>query len=225
VLEPDPTPRGFRIGDTLGLNLVLFGETADWLPAFVRGFDELTRLGLGVERARVRLEEIWQQDNADLAHWHPVLQGNGDLQTRSSESVEIPAIPAQVRLELYSPLRLRRDGEYLTPGKFTFNDLAQHLYRRLILLNRLYGDSSRHESYPPLPPVHGELARDLEWIERERHSNRQKRKVQMGGLSGYLILDGQALAPVWEYLWLGQWFHVGSGTALGLGQYHLTPNG
>ena len=37
--------------------------------------------------------------------------------------------------------------------------------------------------------------------------------MQMGGLIGEIELTGPALAALWPGLWLGQWVHVGKGTA------------
>ena len=50
--------------------------------------------------------------------------------------------------------------------------------------------------------------------------------MQFGGLIGGLTLDGPALFDLWSALWLGQWTHLGKGTAFGLGGYRvITPAG
>ena len=41
--------------------------------------------------------------------------------------------------------------------------------------------------------------------------------MQFGGLVGEVALDGPSLPELWPALWLGQWTHVGKGTAFGLG--------
>jgi hypothetical protein len=45
--------------------------------------------------------------------------------------------------------------------------------------------------------------------------------MAMRGLVGELELIGPAFASVWPAPWLGQWAHVGKGTAFGLGGYHI----
>ena len=45
--------------------------------------------------------------------------------------------------------------------------------------------------------------------------------MQFGGLVGEFTVDGPALPAVWPALWLGQWIHVGKGTAFGLGGYRV----
>jgi hypothetical protein len=45
--------------------------------------------------------------------------------------------------------------------------------------------------------------------------------MQFGGLIGGLTLDGPALPDLWPAFWLGQWTHLGKGTAFGLGGYRV----
>ena len=43
----------------------------------------------------------------------------------------------------------------------------------------------------------------------------------MGGLIGDLVLNGAVARPYWSRLWMGQWYHLGKGTSMGLGRYRL----
>lgn len=220
VLEPELAPESLQPGDQLGLGLVLFGETVAWLPNLVGAMLQLAQRGLGSPPARVSLQQVWQQDSVEMTRWHSIFT-DGQLQPHRVEPLVIPPLPSQVRLELLTPLRLRRKGHYLKPDTFVLNDLLQPLYRRLILLNNLYGDSTRQQHYAPLPLLTVTAEQSLRWMLWQRFSSRQKRSIDMDGLVGHLLLEGQGLEAVWRYLWLGQWFHVGSGTSLGLGQYQL----
>jgi len=45
--------------------------------------------------------------------------------------------------------------------------------------------------------------------------------MQMGGLTGWIELQGQDLTQFWPYLWYGQWTHTGKGAVMGLGRYRI----
>jgi CRISPR/Cas system endoribonuclease Cas6 (RAMP superfamily) len=45
--------------------------------------------------------------------------------------------------------------------------------------------------------------------------------MQMGGLVGGIATELTAGSPLWPYVWLGQWLHVGKGTSMGLGRYTI----
>lgn len=141
---------------------------------------------------------------------------------------EPPAVPKRVRLRIEHPLRLRRDGKYLDDRAFSPDAFFTALLRRV---------SSLHDgaNKPPLSADYAALARHaaerivvqdarLEWFDWQRRSARQGRWVPMGGVVGELTLGGD-LAPLWPWLWIGQWTHVGKGAVMGLGRYRLEDAG
>ncbi|MCB1057704.1 MAG: CRISPR system precrRNA processing endoribonuclease RAMP protein Cas6, partial [Acidobacteria bacterium] len=60
-------------------------------------------------------------------------------------------------------------------------------------------------------------ADDLRWIHLERYSNRQRRKLDAGGLVGTVALDGD-LTPFLPLLTAAETLHIGKGTTYGLGR-------
>jgi hypothetical protein len=103
-------------------------------------------------------------------------------------------------------------------------DVLRALHRRLRCLAALYGGDP--EVFSTLARVRDRDAllmepRQLRWHEWTRFSSRQNTLMEMGGLLGDLALSGSALHEVWPALWLGQWTHIGKGTAFGLGGYRL----
>lgn len=54
----------------------------------------------------------------------------------------------------------------------------------------------------------------------ERYSNRNEGKHPLSGLVGQALIEGIA-EPLWPYLILGQWVHVGKGASFGQGRYEL----
>jgi hypothetical protein len=47
--------------------------------------------------------------------------------------------------------------------------------------------------------------------------------MQFGGLIGEITLEGPAVPALWPAFWLGQWTHIGKGTAFGLGGDRVVP--
>ncbi len=54
-----------------------------------------------------------------------------------------------------------------------------------------------------------------------RYSGRQKRELEMRGVSGYLDRPGGP-GPLWPLL-AAQWLHLGKGTVVGMGQLVVKP--
>jgi hypothetical protein len=148
----------------------------------------------------------------------------GALAPLDPEPVAIPAPPAEARLSIDTPLRLRREGELVTPRTFAFHDLFRNLLRRVSMLSQLHMDRPLALDYPSLSRASRAIelsVKDLRWRDWKRYSSRQQSELAMGGVVGTLVLPGDGLAPFWPYLWLGQWIHAGKGAVMGLGRYHI----
>lgn len=58
------------------------------------------------------------------------------------------------------------------------------------------------------------------WTDWERYSNRQERKMFMGGLTGSVIYEGD-FTPFAGIMAMSQQVHVGKNTAFGLGKIKI----
>ena len=54
----------------------------------------------------------------------------------------------------------------------------------------------------------------------ERYSNRQEKRLKMGGFMGDITFEGE-LAEFLPFLRLGEYLHVGKGTVYGLGECEI----
>ncbi|EAR23048.1 CRISPR system precrRNA processing endoribonuclease RAMP protein Cas6 [Nitrococcus mobilis] len=141
----------------------------------------------------------------------------------AAEIPQPPAAPPRVRMILEHPLRLRRENRYLTAAEFDFATLFTALTRRVSMLHDLEAAAPLRADYRGLAAAARAVrvnAVHLEWFDWARYSARQRRRIPMGGLIGELALSGE-FAPLWPWLWLGQWLHVGKGAVMGLGRYRL----
>ncbi len=188
---------------------------------------ELTLIGAAARRHREVLDAAAKlRLNGTplvLRETRPLVVNTAGKSSFAAEIPQPPPVPPRVRMVLEHPLRLRRENRYLSPEEFDFTTLFTTLTRRVSMLHDL-------ESTAPLSADYRGLAAaaravrvtdvHLKWFDWARYSARQRRRIPMGGLVGELTLSG-ALGPLWPWLWLGQWLHVGKGAVMGLGRYRL----
>ncbi len=120
-----------------------------------------------------------------------------------------------------TPARFIQRGELCRQPRFDL--LAGNLLRRLENLVRFHCGGED-------PWVYGSLLEDAagvelvrnetRWHDWERYSNRQDRRMKLGGIVGRAAYRGR-LSPFLPLLALGTWVNVGKGTTFGLGRYRL----
>jgi hypothetical protein len=231
VLDLDPrAPREYAPGAPLTVNVHLIGKAIAQAPYFVHAFAQAGQLGLGRARARFALHGVSHERQLGQGDWVTVFQAReGSYATPERAALMPPPAPSSIRLRFVMPTRIKRDGHFLGTGALTATDLVQALYRRLRSLARQYGEAPEDAESFDLHAARLWAAdlqwqpQDLRWHEWTRYSSRQDSLMQFGGLVGSVHLEGPGLAPLWPALWLGQWVHLGKGTAFGLGRYHLDP--
>ena len=135
----------------------------------------------------------------------------------------------RLHMQLQTPLRLRRQGKYL--NRFDPVFYLEALARRLEGLNCLFenGEPLGREKWEALRSCFQAHFADqapswraeLRWRDFARYSNRQKRKVPMGGLIGNVHFFQ---APDWLGPWLraAELVHVGKGSVMGLGKVRIS---
>jgi len=101
--------------------------------------------------------------------------------------------------------------------------LLRALLRRYSWLSTLYCDELPELPYSELLRTAAEIklvASNLTWCDLERYSYRQNKTLKLGGLMGEVVFEGY-LVPYLSLLKLGEYLHIGKGTAFGLGKYRL----
>lgn len=224
-----PHPFAFQIDDTTATNgqytlgLSLCGHGNRYLPYVIHAVTKAAAEGIGRRRIRLSLTEVRQVDSA-TGTCQTIYTPAGELRPLPPELPVPPACPTTIRIQLCSPLRLQRGGALVGPDEFCFADLFGALLRRLSMLTYFHGDVPLDVDFRGLMEQARQvrlLSTTLQWHDWTRYSSRQQTTMQMGGLTGELVLDGGNLGPFWPYLWIGQWTHVGKGTSMGLGRYTI----
>ncbi|MCF7992153.1 MAG: CRISPR system precrRNA processing endoribonuclease RAMP protein Cas6 [Thiohalocapsa sp.] len=226
VLDIDPTlPRTLAPGMDYPLAIHLFGAAVGQAPYLIHAFNVAGRRGIGKTRGRFSVARVEHERTPGNGDWQAVYEQRSGTYTGCAPAPLLPpSAPAAVRLRLITPLRLKRDGHFVGARELTAADLVKTLYRRLRALGELQDrncdafDPRNAGAVAERVQLHADW---LRWYEWTRYSSRQDTLMQFGGLIGELSLAGPGVAELWPALWLGQWTHIGKGTAFGLGGYRV----
>lgn len=221
VLAIDPAQNDLAYS----LGLTLFGRGQSFLPHLIHALSKAGVQGLGKYRQRFELTGVTQHHlTQNPQAWSVIFEPGEPLQPLQCYKPELPPCPDRLRVEIITPLRLRREEHYVKPDNFRFNDLFSNLLRRISMLSHFHTDTPLETDFAGLT----QQARSVEWLESQlkwwdwtRYSTRQDSEMQMGGLLGHFDLDGQTITDFWPYLWLGQWTHAGKAATMGLGRFRL----
>ena len=235
-------PRGYIIypqqedtGHDLSLLVTLIGGCTAYSPVLIKSVVKAAQRGVGREGLRFSVQDVEQcaPDIQSPAQVPPPGQVAWPLKTWIQEKEKAPA---EIDLCLPTPLRVRRSGHYLDSLDWSF--VLQTLARRLEALHCIFAQgrplgretwTSLVQTCSSLCPSVQEQTRGqqeesgqtwLTWRDLKRFSNRQGKKVPMGGLVGRVHL---AHCHPWLMSWLqaAQVVHVGKGAAMGLGRMEL----
>jgi len=149
---------------------------------------------------------------ADGARARPLADSSiGDGQT---------TIDNEVTLRFITPTRLRIKGQVIENPSFA--QIAGSLSLRLSMLAETFADAPLLYDHKSMI----ERARDvttrkssLRLMALNRYSNRRGGKLELDGFMGDVTFAGGAVQELLPLLVAGEFLHVGSGTAFGLGRY------
>jgi hypothetical protein len=145
-------------------------------------------------------------------------------------SPPFPVPRSALRVCFLSPTRIRIDGAPQSAPRFDL--LIRSLLRRISMLVSTHGAGEFAVDYKGLIQRAGEVgirSSNLRWWDFERYSNRQQRKMKMGGFVGEIEYEGdpEIFSEFLPLLLVGEILHIGSSTTFGLGLYKicgLTPS-
>lgn len=221
VVEPWPDCRDVAQDAVFGLDLVLIGRGQAQLPYFIEALRRAGETGVGSGSGRYTITAV-AEECADA--WTDLWRPGAPLAPAAAAPCAVAPPAGRVRIELLTPLRIRRDNDLITPDRLRFRDLFSTLLRRISLLSYFHTDTPLETDFRALVQAAETIdwqATDLRWHDWTRYSSRQHALLQMGGVVGTLTLPAAGLEPFWPYLWLGQWTHVGKAAVMGLGRYRL----
>ncbi|WP_172202834.1 CRISPR system precrRNA processing endoribonuclease RAMP protein Cas6 [Niveibacterium sp. COAC-50] len=230
VLRPaDGMLQPVRAGERFAFELILVGPMVRHAAACAEALAMLGRNGVTPARHRYTLEQIdriaptgattlWSPDTGwCIAALAPVA---------AEELLQVRTQKAEgALLDFVGPVRIKSG-----------NDLLEHCPPPRVLIERLLARAqllAKQQDGAPL--IDGDSKRELlaqaetlsiprnslAWETIERVAARDRRRMDLGGLSGVVVLDGP-LGELEGWLRLGEWLHIGNKTSFGLGQYRFS---
>lgn len=211
------------------LTITLFGRAVRTAPLLWKAIQEAEQKGLGRERVRFQVH-TWEEERPgqgwvglSAAEGYRHIQGGWVLRDCLSLA---PSLPWKVRLN--PPMRLRAKGRNLTvmDWPFVLSSLAQRLEMLSVIFHQ--GKPLGREGWTALRERFAGMGLRVEmtvaWKDWSRYSNRQRKKVPMGGLAGEALIH-DAPVELWDWLRFACLVHVGKGAVMGLGRIALCDGG
>ena len=139
---------------------------------------------------------------------------------------ELPYPPVQNKpwcIEFRTPMRIERQGKLIGQREFTLFELFKALVRRNKNIAKNYFNNWQNE-YIELDSLRFiQCEAKLKWQDWSRYSNRQRQKMQLGGLVGTLTIPANTLTPQQAYqLSLSEKLNIGKHTVFGMGAIRIT---
>ena len=225
IQPPLETKCHYDKGDSFDFNLLLFGETNEYLPYFIYAFEAMGKTGLGKkiggQRAIYILDSVELNNQQIYSSSDQQLTADDrgfDLQLNKPSSV---LEEGKLLLTIKTPLRLKFDNHF--QEKLPFSLLVRAMLRRISSLFETYDNGEPQLDYRGLVERTKQIETcqdDLHWFDWQRYSNRQEAKMLMGGMIGSITYQGK-IGEYLPLLELCRELHLGKQTAFGLGQIDI----
>ncbi len=245
------SPRGYILyapksaeDDFLILEITLLGYCTKYMPAVLKALARAQDKGLGRERigfSIVSISEITPMRTYRFDIEGEILsQIRGPFPLKEWLACTVDS-DSRFTIRFPTPLRLRQNGKYVADLKLSF--MLATLAKRLEAVSRVFNGSkalgkkkwlelnSQFQRLDHLPAVSQEelsqkpgISKKIKWDDYSRFSNRQKRKVPMGGLVGECTFVSD-LPGLGKWLKCAELLHVGKGAAMGLGRIERREDG
>lgn len=221
-------PLRFATGDELRFGLTLIGQAVEEVPYIIYAISLMARHGLGAQRTSFALTEVLAIDGSAtrLKVYTPEMEriAAHDVRRGMDDLVRIRLAQLQkrdkLRLLFLTPTRLRLQRN--VQERLIFEQLVRSLSLRLTMLVQTYSTIRFDYDYQALLALSRTTTMRTENLWRQqltRYSNRQERKIEQDGFMGEAVFTGSAISELLPLLVAGEFLHVGSATAFGLGRY------
>lgn len=226
IIPPLERKHSYHVGEKADFGLILIGKAIDYLPYFIFTFEELGKIGIGKEKGKFSLTEVYSinSEQKETLIYEATQRKLLSLFCvrfpfkENSDHLEKEAIG----LKFLTPVRLKYEGSI--GNQLEFHVLIRNLLRRISTLAYFHCEEDHSTiDFKGLIEKAKEVKiakNDLRWYEWERYSSRQDTKMSMGGFVGHVTYQGD-LTEFLLWLKAGELVHVGKGTTLGLGKFRV----
>lgn len=202
--------------DNLSFQLTLLGRCTTYIHYFIHAINEIMKLGLGVDRKKFQVESITDIDEEKYIlkdgrlFWENISTKSLTYRKRDTNTVTF---------EFITPLRLINEGK--VTDQITFHLILRNILRRISTISYYYTDSHKDYDYKAIlekAKEIGNASEQLAWNDLKRYSNRVKKKMFMGGVTGKVTFTGE-ITDFIPFIEAGRILHIGKNCTMGLGHY------
>lgn len=203
----------YRFSKALGSNnydfsLFIFESAVDKLPYVLSAVHKmLQEIGLGAQRQNLKIKHI-------LCNEIKVYEeGKFNLKNAKINTIDADNPTSKVKLKLVTPLRIKHKNKI----ERNSIDLKQILQSTQNRLSELKNEEKIRLTFSSRYKL---VKSDLRFVDLSRYSNRQKTKMQFGGLTGEMIFD-EVDEQTYQLLKIAELIGVGKQTVFGLGEIKI----
>ncbi len=202
----------------ISVDVILPGAANERLPSLIRALYSAGMTGLGKNRGRMQLQQVWQlkPGGEDKA----LLDGSTLLDADPPEALPTPQAPASVTLKFLTPYK--PSGKAATADGIDVGRYLMAIIRRVDLMQYFYTGVKLDVDFKQLKSLTESIVvadMQLQKKHDRRYSAAHQRTQDMSGFVGSLTLDLRGHEALWPFLWVGQWLNVGKHTSMGMGRY------
>jgi len=200
----------------LSFNMILFGPALKNVEFFILVFSLMSKNGIG--KNRVKCREVIVEDERGRLVYSSIEQKIVHMPQplRFQFGTQEPC--RKVKIQYRSPVRLKREGQWV--GTPDFETLIRASLRRVLLLQQFYGSTDGYSSgeiIETCAPIKN-ISSDVQWVKQLRYSNRKNTRMNLGGIVGTQVFEGNILPIHLDLLKFVSIFHLGKSSSFGQGK-------
>jgi len=237
--------RTWEKGEEITLGLTIFGDWLEYLPCFIVSFNEMEDFRIGPAKGHLLFKAAYLDNPLQES---PMIYdaGTGEFRPECIEPIKFSDIclaekiskSSKLKITFLSPVRILDNDKPLYLEKLDFLTLLRSIWRRYGELVTFYSKVCNYQSVADEVSIRKliEEARDIKtvgikpssfnknnefWYDIERHSERQKREMKLGGFLVEIIFEGD-FSDFIPVLIIGQYIHAGKNSIFGFGKYEIS---
>ncbi|CCJ34757.1 CRISPR system precrRNA processing endoribonuclease RAMP protein Cas6 [Caloramator australicus] len=214
VIECMDYKNEYKKGDIIQFDLLIFAKTLNYIPQFIFAFDKLGEKGFGKNRAKYRLDGIYNKEDKLIFKDGVFFKENLMILKLSDYILERQKQINNIKIvQFITPFRFMKNNKLV--DDIEFKDFIISLQRRISILNALEGRMINNFETDALGEI---VEKNIYWTEFKRYSSRQKSAMKLGGIKGRISFSSD-INNFKELVIAGELTHIGKNTSFGLGKY------
>jgi len=199
------------------INMVLFGSGKEFLPYIYNVFFKMGQKGIGKFRIKFKIVDILENNKSIFNSKNNEL----NLNTSSTYFTNNKKSYSNITINFITPLRIISNNKFL--NTFTAKKFISTLLRRIYLLSIFYCNFDPEFNFTDILKLAESInIKQKTYFQKEnRFSYSQKKKINIGGLLGKIIFEGENLSKIYNIFNLGELIHIGKSTSIGNGKYTI----